>query len=250
MYMSPNYSLRACLMTLSRVSNTHLHQEFYEDTGGMLTQKKKIKICLTIWIQSKFVCSTACIHFEESKLDENWKKVLFVWQSISQHLWAKCWTLFLNGLSVKEKKINPTNPKHQQNKTWQNKNHQRKFHLQRIFAVEVLFHSTQIFKSPNYFFDFWSPPPAFTRRASLIDSGIIQFSSFQVNQFSSWHKACRIKRALPGTKAVLPQSHVSLTVLTACNPELCCCALLKPLSQTFLLFITWPSILPRTCARL
>lgn len=106
------------------------------------------------------------------------------------------------------------------------------------------------FQISQLFFDFWSHPPAFTRRASLIDSGIIQFSSFQVNQFSSWHKACRIKRALPGTKAVLPQSHVSLTVLTACNPELCCCALHKPLSQTFLLFITWPSILPRTCARL
>lgn len=120
MYISPNYSLRACLLTLSRVSNTHLHQEFYEDTGRMLTQKKNIKICLSIWIQSKLVCSTACIHFEELKLDENWKKVLFVWQSISQYLWAKCCTLFLNGLSVKKKR-KETPPTQNTNKTKRDK---------------------------------------------------------------------------------------------------------------------------------
>lgn len=135
-----------------------------------------------------------------------------------------------------------------QNKTKQNKNHQWKFHLQRIFAVEILFYSTQIFKSPI----FWLLEPSSCLHMKDIthwqwDHPIFHISSrsisFLAQNTQDYDSFAQYQRS--------PAIKPCVTDIAYCpKPEVCWCALHKPLGQTFLLFITWLSILPSICARL
>lgn len=161
MLISPNYSPRASLTTLSMVSNTQFHQKSYEDTGGMLTEKKNMKICLAIWIQSKSVCTTICIHSEESKLEENWKKVLSMYRPV---LLSKILIFILKWPSYKKpdshlnKKKNPHLPV--------------KIPFAENFWSWFSSIQAKFSKPQKSFFDVLILP-AFTWRASLIDSAII-----------------------------------------------------------------------------